>query len=255
MEKIALIIPALNEERTISLLVKDALALLEKGIIHDVVVVDDHSTDSTASIARNLGAKVLARGNGDRGKGQSFLDGLEYCRKTGATILLMIDADSEGRLEERHISRMVAPLLDGKMAMSIHPQLNGDELVAPEFTGQRAIRVSALNFVFKNCNGGWRFRDACRGYGLEKTLNWFLAGRSIYLSEFKHDPLMFRQTGGNGENPGMFMDFLMTGMALGDRPRKARELRAQRRSAPVLPAPGEKNRNQGAFLKTLRRIL
>ena len=56
--KISVIIPALNEEKSISLVIND----LPKDIVDEIIVVDNGSSDNTASVAEK------GRGKGCKGK-------------------------------------------------------------------------------------------------------------------------------------------------------------------------------------------
>src|SRR5918912_3181846 len=61
---ISIIIPAYNEEKYIGLTLgsieqEQHLLLNEKGMSAEIIVVDNESTDSTASIARSFGAQVF----------------------------------------------------------------------------------------------------------------------------------------------------------------------------------------------------
>ena len=68
------VIPALNEEAALPLLF-DAL---ERSAVETVVVVDNGSTDQTASVATSRGAVVLQEP--ERGYGAACLKGLEWVR-------------------------------------------------------------------------------------------------------------------------------------------------------------------------------
>ena len=68
---ISVIIPALNEEKTIGSVVKFCLA---DPLVSEVIVVDDRSTDHTADKAIKSGAKVIL--SDVRGKGISMKEGI-----------------------------------------------------------------------------------------------------------------------------------------------------------------------------------
>ena len=53
MDKIAVLIPCYNEEKTIAKVVKDARAALPEAVIY---VYDNNSTDRTVELAREAGA-------------------------------------------------------------------------------------------------------------------------------------------------------------------------------------------------------
>ncbi len=55
--KLSVVIPAYNEEETVAATVEGIVAALSReGIDHEVIVVDDSSTDGTASVVEGLGA-------------------------------------------------------------------------------------------------------------------------------------------------------------------------------------------------------
>jgi glucosyl-3-phosphoglycerate synthase len=57
---VSVVLPALNEQATVGALV-DALRPLIGGLIDELVVMDSGSTDCTAEVARNAGARVVQR--------------------------------------------------------------------------------------------------------------------------------------------------------------------------------------------------
>jgi len=89
------IIPAHDEERNLPVLLR-SLGLPEGAPgLGRVLVIADHCTDGTARVARDLGARVLQRDGGPRGKPAALRDGLaHYATLTGRGAgLLFVDAD------------------------------------------------------------------------------------------------------------------------------------------------------------------
>ena len=83
------VIPAYQAEKTIGPLVKEIIAM---GF--PVLVVDDASSDSTAEIAEQSGAKVMMRPfNG--GKGTALRDGWATIQGNGYRWVLTMDADGQ----------------------------------------------------------------------------------------------------------------------------------------------------------------
>lgn len=68
MAKVSVLILAKNEERFIGACIKSV-----KGFADEIIVIDDLSTDATAQIASELGARVIQHAlNGDWGGQQTF---------------------------------------------------------------------------------------------------------------------------------------------------------------------------------------
>lgn len=111
---ISVLIPAYNEAAYIGSTiqsVREALASLEGAC--EIIVVDDGSTDDTASVARKSGARVLALAE-NQGKGRAMNHGISAV--TGE-VLLLLDADlGESAV---HIQRLLAPVLADEADLTI----------------------------------------------------------------------------------------------------------------------------------------
>ncbi len=81
---IALIIPALNEEKSIAYVLKEIPAQIDQ-----IIVVDNGSSDNTARIAQNLGARVVNEHR--RGYGSACLTGIKAAKNYD--IIAFMDAD------------------------------------------------------------------------------------------------------------------------------------------------------------------
>jgi glucosyl-3-phosphoglycerate synthase len=102
---VAVIIPAKNEAATIG-------AVLDTVLIHDqlvdeLVVVNDHSSDDTATVADHHGARVV-RLEGKTGKGAAMSAGVD---STSAEILVFLDADVLNTTAD-YVARLIQPLLE-----------------------------------------------------------------------------------------------------------------------------------------------
>lgn len=107
---VSVCLPARNEAPTIGALVAEAVRL---DLVSEVVVLDDGSTDDTAAIAGDAGARVVSEasvlpeaGPGS-GKGNALWKSLYAC--TG-DVICWIDADLRNFRGE-YIERLCAPLL------------------------------------------------------------------------------------------------------------------------------------------------
>jgi glycosyltransferase involved in cell wall biosynthesis len=86
-EKVAIVIPALNEETALRRL----LAELPRDFAEWIIVVDNGSTDATASVARDAG--VIAASEPIRGYGRACLKGFRTASSLGAEIVIFMDGD------------------------------------------------------------------------------------------------------------------------------------------------------------------
>jgi glycosyltransferase involved in cell wall biosynthesis len=106
--RIAVIIPALNEEDGI---VKVLEAI--PGWVDDLIVVDNGSTDATASISRSKGARVIDEPR--RGYGAACLAGIETLENPDVVVFL--DADFSDHPEE--MASLVDPIIDDEADLVI----------------------------------------------------------------------------------------------------------------------------------------
>jgi len=97
--RVAAVIPAYNEARSIAIVV-DGI----RGAVERVFVVDDGSSDDTAARARAAGAEVIAHAvNG--GKGTAVRKGLARVFEEDFSHVLLLDADMQ------HLPEEAAPLI------------------------------------------------------------------------------------------------------------------------------------------------
>jgi glucosyl-3-phosphoglycerate synthase len=115
-ERVAVVLPALNEERTIGTIVgaiREDLATGAGPLIDDIVVVDNKSTDLTAEVAADAGARVIQCGDVfphlpfRRGKGEAMWRGVAA---TDADIIVFVDADLES-FDSQFVVALLGPLL------------------------------------------------------------------------------------------------------------------------------------------------
>src|ERR671930_1194806 len=87
--RVSVIIPCLNEAETIAECVSRARRVLEEsGLVGEVIVVDNGSTDGSGELARAAGARVVDEPR--RGYGSAYLAGLDVAR---GDYIVMLDAD------------------------------------------------------------------------------------------------------------------------------------------------------------------
>ena len=111
MPRVAAIIPAFNEARTIGDVVT---AVKLSGLVDDIIVVSDGSQDATSDAARAHGAQVVELPE-NLGKGGAIAAGLAA---TDAGVILLLDGDLVG-LTSRHLEDLLRPVLRGTVEVSI----------------------------------------------------------------------------------------------------------------------------------------
>ena len=105
MTFVSVIIPALNEEAPIFEVVREILAT---RISHEVIVVDNGSTDQTAERARAAGAKVVSEPN--RGYGRACRAGVNAV-SDDCEVMVFLDGDGSDCPE--FMSELVQPIVAG----------------------------------------------------------------------------------------------------------------------------------------------
>ena len=100
-----LIIPALDEAEVIGPLVGRVL----RASVEEIIVVDNGSTDGTASEATRAGARVVSEPR--RGYGSACWAGVSAL---GADVEVAVFLDGDGSQHPEEIERVLAPILDGR---------------------------------------------------------------------------------------------------------------------------------------------
>lgn len=172
MDKIAILIPCYNEEKTIAKVVKDAKAALPEAVIY---VYDNNSTDRTVELAREAGAQI--RYEHMQGKGNVIR---RMFREIEAECYIMVDGDDTYPME--YAREMADKVLTYNADMVV-----GDRLSSTYFTenkrpfhnfGNTIVR-SSINRLFhceiKDIMTGFR----AFSYGFVKTFPVLSTGFEI----------------------------------------------------------------------------
>ena len=118
---VILVLPAHDEEATVADVIRRLPPAIAGHPTH-CIVVDDGSTDATASRAADAGAEVVRR-DANQGLGSAVRTGIAAALRHDPAVVAFCDADGEYAPEE--LERLVAPVLAG----------SADYVVGSRFTG------------------------------------------------------------------------------------------------------------------------
>ncbi|MFO0984489.1 MAG: glycosyltransferase family 2 protein [Planctomycetota bacterium] len=107
--RVSVVIPALNEAAAIGLV----LAGIPRALVHEVIVVDNGSTDATARVAADGGARVLQEA--ERGYGAACLKGIAAA--DAPDVLVFLDADYSDHPDE--LPLVLGPIARGEADLVI----------------------------------------------------------------------------------------------------------------------------------------
>jgi glycosyltransferase involved in cell wall biosynthesis len=148
--EIAVVIPALNEERSLP----SVLADIPRPPVRRIVVADNGSADGTARVAREGGAEVVPPPR--RGYGSACLAGLDHLRRTGPPdIVVFVDADWSDHAEE--LPGLIAPILAGEADLVIGSRILGRRepgALLPQARAGNLVACAMIRLLY-----GHRFTD------------------------------------------------------------------------------------------------
>ena len=115
--KTAVIIPAINEEQSISKVIDE----IPKQLVEEIIVVNNNSTDRTGSIAEQAGATVLFESF--KGYGASCLKGIEYIKSKPVDVVVFLDGDFSDYPGE--MENLLAPIINDDFDFVLGSRVSG----------------------------------------------------------------------------------------------------------------------------------
>jgi len=154
---ISVVLPCLDEERSVGLCVQEALnALAESGLRGEVVVVDNGSTDNSVATATAAGARVVEERR--PGYGSALLTGFE-----AAAFDTLVMADADFTYDLGRIPELVAPIMDGAADLVVGSRLDAANRRTMPIL-HRLIGTPLLTFLTARACGRRVVTDSQSGY-------------------------------------------------------------------------------------------
>ena len=208
-EKIFIMVPAYNEEKTLEYVLID---LLNRG--YYVVLVDDGSKDNTFEIARNVQRNYskklfLHKHIINRGLGAAIKTGICAALNHGADYIVTFDADGQHNPED--IVNVIKPLINGEADVVIGSRVFSDMPLTRNF-GNYLMNI--LTFIFhglyvQDSQSGLRAftRNATkklnlryRGYDISSEIIREIKSNNLKLSEIPITTIYTDETMNKGTN-------------------------------------------------------
>ena len=134
--RVLVVLPALNEGRSVGTVVRDVRSRYPH---YDVLVVDDGSTDDTASAAAEAGATVCSLPF-NLGVGGAMRTAYKYAERHGYQVVVQVDAD--GQHDPSYIEKLVDGLTDADLVIGARFAGLGEYKAA--FARRLAMRMLAV---------------------------------------------------------------------------------------------------------------
>jgi glycosyltransferase involved in cell wall biosynthesis len=213
--RVSVVIPALDEAEPIG----DVVRAIPREIASEVVVVDNGSTDATAEVAREAGARVVAEPN--RGYGRACRAGVEAV-SADCEIIAFLDGDGSDCPEL--LSRLVDPIAAGEYDFVIGSRTRGNreqgsmnfqQLFAGRLAGllMRALYgvpytdMCPFRAIHRDALARLSMREETYGWNLEMQMRAARAGLRILEVPVDHR----RRAGGESKVSGTLRGTLLAG--------------------------------------------
>jgi glycosyltransferase involved in cell wall biosynthesis len=134
-------IPCLNEEQTLSNVLKTIPKTIPSISSIDILIIDDGSTDKTVQVAKKNGVKHFVLHKQNMGLARSFHDGINYALSHGADIVVNTDGDNQ--YPQESIPELVKPILEGKA-----------EIVVADRQTDKIAHFSPIKKLFQKLGSG-----------------------------------------------------------------------------------------------------
>ncbi len=159
---VTVLLPCLNEAQSLATCIDAARTGLDAaGLAGEVLVVDNGSTDGSAEIAVENGARVVAAT--PSGYGSALQVGIRQAR---GDIIVMADAD--GTYDLTRLGELVGPILDNRADLMLGSRLEGTNRGTMPIL-HRFVGTPLISFLLRRAGSGAGVRDSQSGYRAFRT--------------------------------------------------------------------------------------
>ena len=172
--------PALNEEADIQGVISNLPTSTDDIKTVQFLVVDDGSTDQTATLAQSSGAHVVSHGK-NRGVGAALRSAIQFALENDADLLVGVDAD--GQFDPSEIPMLIQPILENQADMVVGNRFTSgipENMSRLKYWGNQRIAQLISTIT------GQTFQDvSCgfRAYNRESLLHLNIFGDFTYTHE------------------------------------------------------------------------
>ena len=156
-QKVVVVLPAYNAERTL----EATLAEIPAGVVDEIVLVDDASSDDTAGLARNLGLEHVLVHDRNRGYGANQKTCYAKALSLGADIVVMLHPDYQ--YTPRLIPAMAGLVASGQFKAVLGSRILGGGALAGGMPVYKYI-ANRLLTAFQNFCTGAKLSEYHTGY-------------------------------------------------------------------------------------------
>jgi len=157
-KKVAVVVPAYNEERFIKNVIETIPDYVDK-----IYAVDDGSMDSTPKVLNEIEESrlVIVKHEKNRGVGAAIASGYKKALSDQIDIVAVMAGD--GQMDPKYLSKLLDPVIEGKVAYA-----KGNRLISREYINEmprwRFFGNALLTFFTKIATGYWHITDPQNGY-------------------------------------------------------------------------------------------
>jgi len=179
--KLVVIMPALNEEKTIGDVIAGIPSKMDGVDDIEVIVVDDGSSDGTKLIAESAGAFVVSHST-NKGVGAAFHTGIKAALMRGADVIVNMDAD--GQFNPKDIPVLAKPILEREVDFVTASRFKEPSMI-PQMPKMKIWGNKRIAWLVSSLTGQKFYDVSCgfRAYSRETAMRLTLFGKFTYTQE------------------------------------------------------------------------